>query len=61
MIFKKSVPTFAKSGYFHTWAHIKNNALVWSILIKNIDINDLQPWNYLPEWEREIPEIHHPP
>ena len=54
----KIIPTIDKSGSFHTWAHIANNELFWSILINNICIDDPQPCNYLSEWKGEIPELH---
>ena len=53
---KKYISTVDKHGFFHTWAHIANHELVWSILINNIGIDDPQPCNYSPEWEVEILE-----
>ena len=58
---KKIIPTADKYGSFHTWAHIANNELVWSILVNNIGLDDPQPCNYSPEWEGEIPESPTPP
>ena len=48
---KKIIPLVDKNGSFHTWAHIINNELVWSIFVDNIDIDDPQQCNCSPEWE----------
>ena len=43
------IAVFNKNDSFHKWAHVANNELIWSILIKNIENNNLQPCNYSSE------------
>ena len=53
---KKIIPEVDKSGSFHTWAHITNDELIWSILSNNTGKNELQHCNYFPKWDDGISE-----
>ena len=51
---RKKLPGIDSDGSFKSWAHIENDELLWSILIKNIDHNDPQPCDYNFKWDGEI-------
>ena len=58
---RKIIPEVDKFGSFHTWAHIANDELIWSILINNIGKDDPQPYNCSLEWDGNIPASPLPP